>query len=414
MNNTLIRVGILVADKIRFQLDNSIEQEVYVENSVLCFDGKYYDELLFDKQKTFTLYDVKIGIDFHWQQKNNQTFFGVLRFVVENNKVRAINVLPIEEYLVSVISSEMNENASLEFLKAHAVISRSWVMSKLLSNPKKSENCFEMRSENNYKVIKWYNNENHTLFDVCADDHCQRYQGIICQSTSNARDAVESTRGKVLMYMNEICDARFSKCCGGVLEQFEYCWEDESKPYLCAKRDENIKLNMDLTNEEEAKQWIMSVPKSFCNTTDEQILSQVLKQYDQTTNFYRWIVKYSTSEISDIVRQKTQLNIGEITDIIPLARGKSGRIWRLQITGTEGTLVIGKELEIRRVLSKTHLYSSAFVVEKQTEGFILHGAGWGHGVGLCQIGAAMMGEQGYHYDEILQHYYPHAEIKTID
>lgn len=413
MNCELIRVGILAAKNIRFRLDEGAEQVVTCVGEKLLLDGKEYDELVFSEQDSFTLYDVVIGISFHWQRKENQVFSGTLKFIVEDGKVRAINILPVEDYLVSVISSEMSATASLEFLKAHAVISRSWVSRACMTRTTKTLETRDIDGSH----IKWYDRDDHDNFDVCADDHCQRYQGITRASTPIVREAVESTRGEVLMYDGEICDARFSKCCGGVLEQFEYCWEDEPKAYLLAKRDDAGTKDEselpDLTVEENAREWILSSPDSLCNTIDKKVLSQVLNNYDQeTVNFYRWKQVYTREEISKLIKRKLGIDFGEITDLIPVARGKSGRIWKLKIVGTKQTLSIGKELEIRRALSETHLYSSAFVVEKTNEGFILYGAGWGHGVGLCQIGAAVMGEKGYRYDEILHHYYPGAIIEV--
>ena len=262
------------------------------------------------------------------------------------------------------------------------------------------------------ELIRWYDRSDHVLFDVCADDHCQRYQGITKETSPNVAEAIRRTRGELLTYGDEICDARFSKCCGGAMEEFQYCWDDTPKPYLKGIGDTPEETIPDLTVEENARQWILSSPESFCNTTDKRILSQVLNDYDQeTTDFYRWRVSYTQEELSKLVEKKLGAGLGTITDMRPLKRGTSGRICELRITGTKKTIVVGKELEIRRALSESHLYSSAFVVEKQGDTFTLIGAGWGHGVGLCQIGAAVMGDKGYAYDEILRHYYPGAEIE---
>ena len=389
----------------------------------------------------FELKDVTIGINFHWERKEVQRFQGALKIIVEGETLTAINVISIEDYLTSVISSEMSATASLELLKAHAVISRSWLINKLRVENEKWKATIQPDSAANSplftlnsQLIKWYDHEAHTHFDVCADDHCQRYQGITRASTPQAIEAVSATRGEVLMYEGKICDARFSKCCGGAMEEFQNCWENVRHPYLTGKQDYIPKSHAsdsekqitgpaiqlpDLTQEEEADRWIRTSPDAFCNTQDKKILSQVLNNYDQeTTDFYRWKISYSQQELAELIHQRSGIDFGEIIDLIPVERGTSGRLIRLKIVGTLRTLTIGKELEIRRTLSPSHLYSSAFLVDKEKgeEGnvptrFTLTGAGWGHGVGLCQIGAAVMGEQGYYYKDILAHYYPGSRLE---
>ena len=399
-----VTVGIVSAQKIRFTLNGAytakgetIEgaQTVAFSEGGILWNGNQYRELTFvpeSAQTSFSLYDVTIGVNFHWERKETQVFLGTLRLVVEADKITAINELPVEKYLASVISSEMKATAGLELLKAHAVISRSWLLAQMRHRQESQDgkdNFFSFIKKDD-ELIRWYDREDHTIFDVCADDHCQRYQGITKQTSPSVEQALEATYGQILCYGDEICDARFSKCCGGVTEEFQYCWEDTPKPYLT------------------------SVADPFCNTSDKAILAQVLNDYDLETNdFYRWNVEYTTDELSRLVNEKLKDDFGTVTDLIPLERGKSGRIWKLKIVGTKKTLIIGKELEIRRALSESHLYSSAFDVEKTPEGFRLRGKGWGHGVGLCQIGAAVMGQQGYSYDQILLHYYSGAEIKKI-
>ena len=399
-----VTVGIVSAQKIHFSLNGVYvakgeviqgEQTVEFSEGGILWNGSQYRSLTFtpqSAQSSFSLYDVTIGVNFHWERKETQVFLGTLRLVVESDKITAINELPVESYLASVISSEMKATAGLELLKAHAVISRSWLLAQMRRREenKEQKNGFFSFIKKDDELIRWYDREDHTIFDVCADDHCQRYQGITKQTSKNVEQALKSTRGQILCYGDDICDARFSKCCGGVTEEFQYCWEDTPKPYL------------------------ISVPDPFCNTNDKAVLAQVLNDYDQETNdFYRWTVEYTADEISDLINEKLKDDFGTITDLIPLERGKSGRIWKLKIVGTKKTFTIGKELEIRRALSESHLYSSAFDVEKTEKGFRLNGKGWGHGVGLCQIGAAVMGQQGYRYDEILLHYYRNAEIKKI-
>ncbi len=427
-----IKVGIMAAPLIKFCLNDSYndgrssfegEMSISVVGGRLSWNGILIDSLTLKPNEygsTFTLHDVTIGIGFHWERKEEQTFSGQLNFIVENGLVRAINILPVEEYLTSVISSEMKPTASREFLRAHAVISRSWVLAQLRSPYRKA---IQAESEAPVtgshilnRIIKWYDHDQHTLFDVCADDHCQRYQGRTRIISAAAQAAVKDTLGQTLVFDGHLCDARFSKCCGGVTEQFESCWQDEHKPYLVALRDSSINEGAlpDLSIEENTRQWILSEPKSFCNSADGNILSESLNGYDlETPNYYRWKVEYTVEQVSDIFRRKSGLDIGDIVDLRPIKRGPSGRIYELEIQGTKQTVTIGKELEIRRTLSESHLFSSAFVVEKTSQGFILHGAGWGHGVGLCQIGAAVMAAKGYTYREILHHYYPHTTLSRF-
>ena len=429
----IVSVGIVSASKLCFSLNApytvcSLEQcgkqVVELSEGRILWENNFYDELLFepnDTQSSFTLEDVTIGVNFHWERKEAQTFLGKLRFIVENNNICAINELPVETYLISVISSEMRATSSLELLKAHAVISRSWLLAQMEQRKAENNNAVKQPSlfKTDEEIVRWYDREDHKHFDVCADDHCQRYQGITKAANKHVVEAIKQTAGEILTSHGEICDARYSKCCGGAVEEFQYCWENIKKPYLQALPDTMPDTTSlpNLTNEAVARQWILSSPNAFCNTTNQKVLSQVLNDFDQeTTDFYRWTQIYSQAEVKQLLEEKLAMQFGDIIDLIPMERGKSGRIYRLKIIGTQRTLIIGKELEIRRALSKSHLYSSAFVVEKVDikdgvpQQFVIKGAGWGHGVGLCQIGAAMMGVQGYRYDEILLHYYKSAEI----
>lgn len=435
MKEPEISVGIVNAQEIHFTLNArflakgetvSGNQQVSFEEGGILWNGNVYRELTFtplDEDSSFSLYDVTIGINFHWERQETQSFIGTLKLVVYEGKITAINILPAEDYLTSVISSEMNATSSLEFLKAHAVVSRSWLLAQIEKRKamSKKQGDFFSFVKTDTENIRWYDREDHTIFDVCADDHCQRYQGITKATNQSVAEAVKATRGQVMMYKNSICDARFSKCCGGITEEFDTCWENKKYPYLTAVRDDKNDAAMpDLTIEEEADKWIRSTPDGFCNTHDKHILSQILNNYDQeTTNFYRWKVRYTQEELAELIRTNTKCDYGQIIDLIPVERGKSGRISKLKIVGTLKTLIIGKELEIRRTLSDTHLFSSAFVVDKGPQQddvpawFELTGAGWGHGVGLCQIGAAVMGEKGYNYNDILLHYYKDADIRKL-
>lgn len=370
----------------------------------------------------FTLHKVTIGIDFHWERKENQKFKGALRIIKEDKKLTAINILKLEDYLMSVISSEMSATSSSELLKAHAVISRSWLLAQIEKGDKlKSEGNYIACHETAEERVKWYDREDHTNFDVCADDHCQRYQGITRASTEAVNKAISDTYGKVLTYNHIICDARFSKCCGGVAELFENVWEPVHHPYLTKVIDGPAAPKgyaMDLKIEPNAEKWIRNSPDAYCNTMDKKILSQVLNDYDQETpDFYRWTVTHTQKEIQQLLKKKVGIEVGNVLDLIPLERGESSRLIKLKIVGTKATKIIGKELEIRKALSESHLYSSAFVIEKGElqngvpQIFTLTGAGWGHGVGLCQIGAAVMGAKGFSYNEILAHYFRGAILE---
>ena len=433
-----VKVGIVSGQKIHFSLNKPYlakgetvigEQEVEFSEGGVLWNGNQYSSLTFHPQSadaSFSLSDVTIGVNFHWERKETQTFLGTLRFVVESDKICAINELPVEKYLESVISSEMSATSSLELLKAHAVISRSWLLAQMKKHRDVAEsgNNFFSFTKKEDMLIRWYDREDHTIFDVCADDHCQRYQGITKETSPHVAEAIRQTKGQVLLDGDEICDARFSKCCGGVTEEFQYCWEDTPKNYLTAVRDIALGIEStlpNLTNEEEAEKWIRFNPPAFCNTQDKRILSQVLNDYDQeTVDFYRWKVTLTQEKLQQLIADRLKMDLGSILDMKSVERGTSGRISKIQIIGTEKTFTIGKELEIRRTLSDSHLLSSAFIVDKYDideqgvpQRFELVGAGWGHGVGLCQIGAAVMGEEGYLYDAILLHYYQGAEIKKL-
>jgi SpoIID/LytB domain protein len=436
-----ISVGIVSGTTITFTLSGTFSDP----NSGLTFDGMwtalFHEGKIFFRKNDrtveagtvitlvpethvnahFILHAVTIGINFHWQRNEDQSFKGKLKFIVENGKLTAVNILSIEDYLVSVISSEMSATSSAELLKAHAVISRSWLLAQTEKTLQLEKDSAQYRTSfiTEDEITRWYDREDHQNFDVCADDHCQRYQGITRASTPIVEKAVSDTCGEVLTYGEAICDARYSKCCGGLAELFENVWEPVSHPYLQAVIDNPVppqSFSLDLTNEEDAVKWIAGNPESFCNTNSRITLSQVLNSYDQETNdFFRWKVVYSGKELDALVRERTGIDFGTITDLVPLTRGTSGRIIRLMIKGSRKTMILGKELEIRKALSKTHLYSSAFYVEKTGAGesvsFAIHGAGWGHGVGLCQIGAAVMGDKGYSYRQILMHYFRNATLE---
>ncbi|MDR1653290.1 MAG: SpoIID/LytB domain-containing protein [Prevotellaceae bacterium] len=427
MNKTgKITVGILSGKEIDFYLSgnfmcsnsliyNGIKKVVFKNNKIF-FDNNLYEKLTFCPQADsnfFELKNVVTGKQFHWQQRENQQFNGTLHFIVETDTLTAVNEIDIEIYLKSVIASEMSANASLELLKAHAVISRSWLLAKPQMPHKTSP------KEGN---IVWYERDAHNNFDVCADDHCQRYQGIGRQTNDRVNQAIEATAGLVLTCEGEICDARFSKSCGGVSELFENCWADVHFPYLekVIDGEQSADFSLDLTNNDDAETFICSAPDCFCNTKDPKIISQILNNYDRkTTDFFRWQREFTQQDISEIIRKKSGIDFGEIIDLLPVKRGVSGRIIELQIIGTKHVAIVGKELEIRKWLSETHLYSSAFVVEKHDcinsvpQRFLLRGAGWGHGVGLCQIGAAVMGEKGYGFEQILAHYYKNSTLEKI-
>jgi len=372
----------------------------------------------------FELHDVVIGVDFHWEQKEHQKFRGALKLKLIGDRIAVINILPVEDYLKSVITSEMKADASIELLKAHTIIARSWLLSKLEKGNKTDSKPGSISANESEEIyIHWWDTEDHEHFDVCADDHCQRYQGIARISNPGVIEAVNRTMGMVLKYREEICDTRYSKSCGGKTELYSSCWEEKEVDYLQSFPDTKQTPGSftDLTDEVQAGNFILSSPECFCNTSEDKVLSQVLNDYDlETSDFFRWEVEYSNEELSELIRKKSGHDFGSIRSLVPVKRGPSGRLVLLRIVGTKKSLTIGKELVIRKWLSPSHLYSSAFIVKEMDTDenglpgtFHLSGAGWGHGVGLCQIGAAVMGEKGYDYTEILQHYYPGAEIKNV-
>jgi SpoIID/LytB domain protein len=419
-----LSVGIMSAEELEFEIlaDGAGPRKAKAREGKIEYDGALFDELYFEApnpstmfaQPSFVLHGVTIGVGFHWERQESQTFAGALKIIVEKNRLVAINVIGIEDYLLSVISSEMSATASEEFLKAHAVISRSWVLAQIQSFrgaaektvpvgvcnvPSLVSHLDSMLTKEEaaadagvVEYVKWYDKEDHKLFDVCADDHCQRYQGLTRAVGKRVRKVIDSTWGQALHYDGQLCDARFSKCCGGRMEKFSSCWEDKDYAYLQPLADAPD-----------------HDPSShcFCDTQDKEILGQVLNNYDQETgDFYRWTQEYDRAELSELIERRSGVAIGLVQSIEPLERGESGRIIRLKIIGSDRTLIVGKELEIRRILSESHLKSSAFEVSYHGARIRLDGRGWGHGVGLCQIGAAVMATQGYTYRQILQHYYP--------
>ena len=420
MNVPTIEIGILSAKSIEFQLNGTFRMQSSADFVLL--------EPVNEDEAYFELHHVVIGRQFHWEREETQRFKGKLKIYIKNGMMTAVNILSVEDYLLSVISSEMSATSSLEFLKTHAVISRSWLLAQIEKSKQLKDESYKTLIRNEEGYIRWYDREDHSDFDVCADDHCQRYQGITKVSSSQVYEALKATSGEVLQYDNRICDARFYKCCGGITEKFENVWEPVVHPYLTKVIDNDgfpTEYDTDLTNEENARTWILGNPPAFCNTQDKEVLSQVLNDYDlETQDFYRWQVTLTQAEIKDLLLRKVGIDVGDVLDLVPVERGVSGRIIRLKIIGSKQTIVIGKELEIRKALSESHLYSSAFIVEACHCGlnpqfpvipskFVLRGAGWGHGVGLCQIGAAIMGAKGYSYREILMHYFPHTEVKKI-
>lgn len=424
-----IRVGILQCSKIEFSLGGRFtttsgevaEGDFIAEYAAgkILFGGRYYDSLRFEagKGSLFELKNVVIGKEFHWQQRRNERFEGDLAIITDGEELVAINEIDLERYIYSVIASEMSATSFVELLKAHAVISRSWMLSAIGSaTPSSAATFYTDRSDTDDPVyIRWYERDAHRLFDVCADDHCQRYQGIPSQEPHALREAIDSTAGEVLVYDGKICDARFSKCCGGYTERFSSCWAEVDYPYLTVLPDSDGSRLQPITDEATARSFVLSSPDVFCNTADSNIIRQVFNDYDRSTeSFFRWKVTYSVDEISEIVASRSGIDFGSILDLVPVQRTASGRIVRLRIVGTRHTATIGKELEIRRWLSRTHLYSSAFVLDRDDCGrFVICGAGWGHGVGLCQIGAAVMAHKGYSYRSILRHYYPHTVVGNI-
>ncbi len=444
-NEPTIRVGIITEKQINFDLYGNFKVKgnkkifsgrfsAVIENGrIKCKRGddllEVEKEIVFEPEdisiESFLINDVTIGVRFHWQRKEKQRFQGTLKLLKDDDKICVINIIPVEKYLTSVVSSEMNAKSSLQMLKSLAVVSRSWLLAQIEKSKliKKKKETYSSVLQTEKEYIRWYDREEHELFDVCADDHCQRYQGITKISTQSARKAVAETSGLVLTFNHEICDARFSKSCGGLTESFHNVWEPVVHEYLSSIVDykfEPENYNLNFSFEKNAEKWIKGNPPAYCNTRDEKILSQVLIDYDlETTDFFRWKIEYSQDEIAALISKNSGSDFGEIVDLIPLERGDSSRLIRLKVVGSKKELIIGKELEIRRLLSLTHLYSSAIVIEKQNIDnnipgkFVIYGAGWGHGVGLCQIGAAVMAEKGHSFDEILLHYFHNARLNKI-
>lgn len=445
MKEPTISVGIVSGQKLNFELYGDFKSYGFKhsfsgrftaelsDNQIICKQDNQQisvsDEIIFEPQdpisESFLLRDVLIGVQFHWERKEKQRFTGSLKLIKEGEKITAVNELPIENYLTSVISSEMSARCSLELLKAHAIISRSWLLAQIEKSKviKDEHQDYKRIFQTEDTLIKWYDREDHIKYDVCADDHCQRYQGVTKVFTDVAKQAVYQTRGMVLKSEGKICDARYSKSCGGISEAFENVWEPIHYNYLTSIVDykyEPENINTDFSVEENARKWITSNPPAYCNTTEKKVLAQILLDYDQeTTDFFRWKISYTQENISELIKQKSGIDFGNIIDLVPIERGYSARLIKLKIVGTKKTLTIGKELEIRRTLSKSHLYSSAFVVNKYDfiddipQKFELVGAGWGHGVGLCQIGAAVMASNGHQFDEILLHYFKNAKLDRI-
>lgn len=406
-----IRVGIMNSRNLKYSLHGNYER---VGDTFFACDG----------EASFTLEDVPVGSQFHWEHTERRTYPGTLELQkCPDGSVTAVNVVGMERYLEGVIGAEMSPDSPVELLKAHAVISRGWAWKQvgcresLKDRPAPPECCEAAEAEEH---VRWYDHDDHSDFDVCADDHCQRYLGLPDVAYAGKLHAIVSATEREVMLDRDdnLCDTRFSKCCGGAFEEFEYCWEPRHHSYLEAARDAVPEHPVpDLRGEDEARRWILSMPEAFCAHPDAGVLRAVLNRsdLDTTPDFYRWTVTYPPEELSEIVRERSGIDFGIITGLEPLERGKSGRIVRLRITGERRTMVVGKELEIRRWLSRSHLYSSAFVVERGRDGeFVLHGAGWGHGVGLCQIGAAVMAVKGYDYRGILHHYFVNTRIGRYD
>jgi SpoIID/LytB domain protein len=439
----VISVGILTDKKIRFELYGDFSVFGFKDAFSGVFTAELKDDLILCKStkhkievsreiefipsdpvsESFLIRDVIIGNKFHWERKEKQRFIYSLRLLKVGEEIVAINRIPLERYLTSVISSEMSAKSSIELLKAQAVIARSWVLAQISRSEelKDSKETHKTAIEFKDELVKWYDREDHKLYDVCADDHCQRFQGVTKIISEASFSAVEETEGIVLLNAGNVCDARYSKCCGGITESFENVWEPVKHPYLMSVVDykyepENYKL--DFSDEENSVKWIRGNPAAYCNTSDVKILTHILVDYDRKTkDFFRWKVEYTQDELAALIKEKSKIDFGNIIDLVPVERGDSARLVKMKIVGTNRTLTVGKELEIRRLLSKTHLYSSAFIVKKIgkniPEKFILYGAGWGHGVGLCQIGAAVMAEKGYNFDEVLLHYFSNSELKKI-
>jgi SpoIID/LytB domain protein len=437
MQEPIVTVGILNAKRIKIKIVGEYlfpRKEIYMRGRLIFSDahngimletslGTYYvsENDVFEPfpphNASFIVDDVTVGKKFHWEHKERHRYSGSFKIIRENGALTLVNIIPLENYLESVIRSEMNENAPFSLLKAQAVVARSWTLSQMKKGGKKGVNERRKKGE----VLRWYERDGHVNYVFCNDDHCQRYHGIGKSQSIAVHEAVEQTRGLVLTGKNGLCDARYFKSCGGRTELFRNVWGEDEGDCISSVEDYDYPTeftDVDLSIEKNARKWILSEPEAFCNTKDEKILSSVLVDFDKkTVDFYRWRKEYTQEEISALIKKKLKKDYGAILDLLPVERGASGRVIKLKIVGEKRTLIIGKELEIRRTLSETHLYSSAIIIDKEDvqngvpQKFVIRGAGWGHGVGMCQIGAAVMGEKGYEFDEILAHYYPETKIK---
>lgn len=341
-----------------------------------------------------TVSNIMIGIQFHWQKHEDLDYRGIIEVGFNNQgKLVVINEIDLENYLVSVNSSEMTSDCPIGLLESQTVVARNTVLATM--------------GKHHYN----------TNFHLCSDDHCQCYHGKK-REQQVSRQAVENTWGRILLHGDEICDARYSKICGGIMEDYRYVWENRDIPYMVSGIDSDEEINYPANTEETAKELIDTSLPAYCNT-DLHKLPENLANLYSTQNLFRWEVTYPREELESLISEKTGKDIGELQDIIPLERGDSGRLIYINLVGSDKTLKIGKELEIRRVLSKSHLYSSCFYVRKEmgTDGkvsrFILKGAGWGHGVGLCQVGATVMASKKIPYQKILEHYYKNTNLVSL-
>lgn len=375
------------------------------EDKRISFNGKTINkiEIVQDKNDSYiTLKSVIAGRGFHWAKHIEVKLAFKLEFSVREGSLLVINEMPIEEYLACVATSEMSAECPESYIEAQTIVARSWMLANV--------------------------EQKHTYlgFDVCNDDCCQRFQGVN-NLTPHSKKAADNTRGQVLLYENEIVDARYSKSCGGVMEKFENLWENSPKDYMQNKSDSHNEFNVDLTKESELKTWVNTVPKSFCSPhyIKEEELHKYLGHVDEQSKYFRWKVETTQEELVENIKDKLDIDICFVLLLIPIKRAGSGRILELEISyldsnNIKNTLIIYKDYEVRRVLHKMFLYSSAMTIDAINENdskyptkFVLNGAGWGHGAGLCQIGGIGMSLAGYRTDEIVKHYYPGAELSKI-
>jgi SpoIID/LytB domain protein len=388
------------SDSIRFRFETFMVREMMEEPGGLILLQNETRSLefettgpLFVAGSPVAVFDVPVGTGYHWEQKEDRTYPETMIFLLDvNGKLAAVNAVPVETYLEGVVPSEMHPNFPEEALKAQAVAARSKALANLglvhSADP----------------------------FDFCSDVHCQVYGGL-SKTAASANRAVKKTAGLVLWEGGKIIDAVYGGVCGGHTEDVDKAWRTAPKRHLQGIADgpRQLKRYEPLDDESNVRSWIQDSPPSYCNT----LTGSLPDALNYTKKYFRWEVTLPQDELRSQIERRLGRNLGAVRDLIPISRGVSGRITKLKIVGTNGEQIVEGELNVRKCLSSTTLWSSCFIVERKDggsappESFTLRGAGWGHGIGMCQTGAAIMALKGYGFDRILKHYYKNVRIKKL-